>query len=451
MEPSPAGYSVLRPVARFLIGLFYRRVDVVGIENVPKEGPLIVAANHHNSLVDPMLLVAVIPRHLRTLANAPLFHHPLVGPFLRLMGGLPVHRRQEAGDDPAKNAQLFAATTATLRAGGAILIFPEGRTQPEPVLLELRTGAARMLLAAEGPEGPRVTLLPVGLVFQEPGTFREARALVKIGAPIDTSDPATSGDQAARVLTGRLRQALGAQIIEAIDRHTLFLLGVAEEVWSLEAGGVPQEGVMRVAWMQGATRAYAWLLEHEPARTQALLGGLEAYSKELREVGLSSAQLDNAYPASVVVRFVLREGFALFVGTPLALVGVAVHWIPYQATGAVVKRLQRTDEEEATDKIFAGLVLFPIAWLLELALAYALGGRLAALVVALSLLPLGFFAIAWRDRLGHVAREAQAFLQFLRDRGVAGRLREKRRALGAELTALSALAISEPLSAREAK
>ena len=95
-----------------------------------------------------MLLIATLDRPLRVLANAPLFRHPLIGPFLRLIGGLPVHRRKEAGDDPNKNAALFAATTAALRAGGAIAIFPEGRTQPEPALQEVRTGTARMLLAA---------------------------------------------------------------------------------------------------------------------------------------------------------------------------------------------------------------------------------------------------------------------------------------------------------------
>jgi len=143
--PGSVGYALVRGLVQFLLGLFYRRIEVVGAEHVPPVGPLILAANHHNSLVDAMLLLAIIPRRLRTLANAPLFRHPLIGPFLRLVGALPVHRRQEAGDDPARNTELFDATTVTLRAGGAILIFPEGRTQPEPVLLTLRTGTARML------------------------------------------------------------------------------------------------------------------------------------------------------------------------------------------------------------------------------------------------------------------------------------------------------------------
>ena len=83
-----AAYGLVRTLSRVLLKLFYDRIDVVGAEHVPATGPLIVAANHHNSVVDAMLLLAVIPRRLRTLAKAPLFNHPLIGPFLRLMGAL---------------------------------------------------------------------------------------------------------------------------------------------------------------------------------------------------------------------------------------------------------------------------------------------------------------------------------------------------------------------------
>lgn len=223
------GYRLVRALVRFLLNIFYDRIEVVGAENIAADGPLVVAANHHNSVVDAMLLVAVVPRPLRTLANAPLFRHPLIGPFLRAIGALPVHRRQEAGDDPTRNAALFAATTATLHAGGAILIFPEGRTQPEPVLQSLRTGAARMILAAESAP---VTLLPVGLVYEKPGTFRAGRALVLIGVPIATADCVTAESEGAvRMLTDRLAVALRALIVEADDRHTLRLLGLVEELW----------------------------------------------------------------------------------------------------------------------------------------------------------------------------------------------------------------------------
>jgi len=183
MLATAMGYRLVRGFIRLLLWLFYRRVDVVGAERIPSSGPLIIAANHHNSLVDPMLIMATFPRRLTVLANAPLFRHPLVGPFLRAVGGLPVNRRKEAGDDPRKNEAMFATAIAHLRAGGAILIFPEGRTQPVPTLLPLRTGVARLLLGTEAAGGRHgVTLLPVGLVFRMPGTFRVASALIAVGA-----------------------------------------------------------------------------------------------------------------------------------------------------------------------------------------------------------------------------------------------------------------------------
>ena len=104
MDRSP-GYALLRRFARLLVSVFYRRVDVVGLEHVPATGPLILVANHHNALVDPILLLAAIPRRLVPVAKAPLFHHPLIGPFLRLAGAMPAHRRQDAAPEPPRRAR----------------------------------------------------------------------------------------------------------------------------------------------------------------------------------------------------------------------------------------------------------------------------------------------------------------------------------------------------------
>jgi glycerol-3-phosphate O-acyltransferase/dihydroxyacetone phosphate acyltransferase len=441
-----AGYAVVRALTRFLLTLFYARIEIIGSEQVPTTGPLIVAANHHNSIVDAMLLIAVIRRPLRTLANAPLFRHPLIGFFLRLVGALPVHRRQEAGDDPSRNAALFAATTAALRAGGAILIFPEGRTQPEPSLQTLRTGTARMLLAAESetPGHPHVALLPVGLVFHQPGTFRTGRALVLIGSPIATADcldpgHATSG-RAARVLTDRLADALRAQIIEADDRQTLRLLKLVEELWRETDGAPLPDEAARVAWMQGAMRTYRSLLERAPDRVAAFRGELEAFDAESEKAGFAAERLSRTYSFGGVARFALSEAVSLLLGAPFALCGIALHALPYKLTAFAVRLLPHTDEEEATDKIAAGLVLFPLAWLAEGYAVLVVGGRVGLALFLAALLPAGFFALAWRERLDHVKQEARAFVRFLRDRDLPRRLRQRRQTLATELSALVRLA-----------
>jgi glycerol-3-phosphate O-acyltransferase / dihydroxyacetone phosphate acyltransferase len=441
--PTTISYAVVCSLARVLLGLFYERIDVVGAERVPPTGPLIVAANHHNSLVDAMLLLAVVPRRLRTLANAPLFRNPLLGPLLRLLGALPVHRRQEAGDDPARNATLFAATTATLGAGGAILIFPEGRTQPEPVLLTLRTGAARMLLAAEqGSAAASTTLLPVGLVFHEPGTFRTGRALVMIGMPVPAEDAralaaAGSPEEAARLLTERLTEALRAQIVEADDRDTLRLLGLVEELWNEETGTRHGDETARVAWLQRVMGTYRLALVREPSRIAGFRKELEEFTGDMERAGLAARQLSREYSPWVVARHALHEGLSLLLGAPLALLGIAAHVIPYVLTGWAVRWLDRTAEEEATDKIAAGLILYPLAWAAEAWCVLHLCGGVGLGVFLVALLPTGFFALAWRERLDRVGGEARAFVHFLNDRDLPRRLRERRRALATELRALA--------------
>ncbi|HEX3528919.1 MAG TPA: 1-acyl-sn-glycerol-3-phosphate acyltransferase [Thermoanaerobaculia bacterium] len=450
VESGASAYAVMSGFVRFLLALFYRRIDVVGLENVPAGGGLVVAANHHNSVVDAMLLIAKLPRRVRTLANAPLFGHVLIGPFLRLLGALPVHRRQEAGTDPARNADLFAATTATLRAGGAIAIFPEGRTQPEPVLLELRTGAARMLLAAEmaaETEKSSVTFLPVGLVFTAPGTFREGQALVLIGPPIPTADAValarTEPERAARELTDELAAVLRGLIVEADDRLTLRHLRFAEELWRSEGGKVPVDSAGRVAWLRSAMRSYRLLLERAPERVAAFRQRLAELETEVERSGLGLARLDHPVtPARLAGRVAWQTVLLSLLSLP-ALVGIALHIAPYELTGVGVRMLKATDEEEATDKIAIGLLLYPLFWILETWAALHWGGRWAAGALLVMLFPSAFFALSWRDRLVRLRREAHAFVRCLRDRELAARLLEKRRSLAAEIGELGDLVPEE--------
>jgi 1-acyl-sn-glycerol-3-phosphate acyltransferase len=444
----------VRAFVRFLLILFYRRIDVVGVENVPAQGGLVVAANHHNSVVDAMLLIARLPRQVRTLANAPLFGHALIGPFLRLVGALPVHRRQEAGTDPARNTALFAATTATLRGGGAIAIFPEGRTQAEPVLLELRTGAARMLLAAEmateSVSGqPAVTLLPVALVFNAPGTFREGQALVLIGPPVSTANAValvrSEPERAARVLTDELAAALRGLIVEADDRQTLSHLRFAEELWREEGGEVPAEPAGRVAWMRSAMHSYRLLLERAPDQVAAFRQRLVELADDVEHAGLDLSGLAGsatAMPALLAGRAALQAAILLLLA-PLALVGIALHIVPYELTGWGVKRLKATDEEEATDKIAIGLLLFPLFWTLEIWAAWRWGGRWTAIAGLALLFPAAFFTLGWHERLGRLRRDLRAIVCCLRDRGLPARLLERRRGLAAEIRELASLVPEE--------
>jgi 1-acyl-sn-glycerol-3-phosphate acyltransferase len=131
----PAGYRIFRWLARFLAALFYRRVEVVGLERVPLSGPLVEAANHHQGLMDGILLTAARPRRLRPIAKAPLFSYPVIGQIARLAGAIPVHRRQDGGGSAADNQAMFGRAHVLARRRAIMAEF-QGllRLVPEPVL-----------------------------------------------------------------------------------------------------------------------------------------------------------------------------------------------------------------------------------------------------------------------------------------------------------------------------
>ena len=439
------GYRLVRALARLLLSLFYRRIEAPGMDRVPATGPLVVAAHHRNALVDPMLLLATVPRPLRPLAKAPLFRYPLIGTLLRLAGAIPVHRRQDPGSDPARNVEMFRAATTALAEGGAILIFPEGVSQGEPTLMPLKTGAARIVLATAAARGGAtdVTLLPVGLVFHEPGTFRTGWALALAGAPVRlddcVADYTAAPAEAVRRLTDRLAAAVRDLGIEAGDRKILRLLTVARDIWRQEGDRSADDPASEAAWMMRATRVFRYLAPREPRRVEALMQAVERYAMDLDRAGFTGDELRDTYSPGAVRRFAVREGLALLLGLPLTLWGLVNHGVPYRLTALVARLARPAADVEATYKLIAGLVLYPLSWAVEGWLVWRLGGPwLTALIVA-SLAPTGFFALTWWERIGRVRREARSFVQFLAHGDLRRHLATRRRDLMTELIALARL------------
>lgn len=138
--------DVVRPIVGF-IGRVFWRVRHKGLENIPADGGLIIAANHQTYL-DPFWLATPIDRPLRFLAWNVAFDWPVVGKLIEMFGAWPLE--VEKSDPKAIRRSLN-----WLRNGGAVVIFPEGgRGLPDGSMVRFKGGAIRLALEANVPVLP---------------------------------------------------------------------------------------------------------------------------------------------------------------------------------------------------------------------------------------------------------------------------------------------------------
>ena len=214
----------------------YYRVTVAGAR-IPAEGPVLLVANHNNSLVDPALVAATAGRNVRFLAKAPLFSHPLIGWLVRGVGSVPVYRQQ---DDPtlvSQNLDSFRAVHQVLAAGDMVGLFPEGISHSASRLAPLKTGAARMAIGAAAQLQHDFPIIAMGLVFRDRDAFR-SEAHVIIGEPFAWNDLVRDVNDrtTVRALTDRIEQAMRRVSVNLEQWEDEGLVRTAEQVWRAEFG-----------------------------------------------------------------------------------------------------------------------------------------------------------------------------------------------------------------------
>ena len=85
-------YGVLKQITGFIHHLFYRRIFVHGIENIPTDKPVIFAPNHQNALMDPLIILYTTPFQTYFLARADIFKRPMLRKLFTFFKMLPVYR-----------------------------------------------------------------------------------------------------------------------------------------------------------------------------------------------------------------------------------------------------------------------------------------------------------------------------------------------------------------------
>ena len=376
----PVVYRVIVGLVGVVMRLFFRRIEVEGRENVPRDRGGLLVAWHPNGLIDPALIVTQFPGHAVFGARDGLLRWPLLGWAMRAMGTVPIYRPQDnAGQSEAArreaNQKSLDALALAVVDGSYAALFPEGVSHDNPHLSEIRSGAARLALRTlQLAQGERPAIVPVGLHYDRKSLFR-SDVLVTFHRPVDVPDdllePSTGSEsERAGRLTDRIRDALVRVVRPTADWRLHALMHRARALIAAEASA--RDGLERPDTLRERALGFAQVwhgyqerVESHPDEIETLRADLTRYDRRLRALGMDDADLDRpprlASPTLALILIAQVVGVFLLL-PPFLLLGYVANLPVHVTIQALARRFASAEKDTATIKILAGLVLYPIAW-----------------------------------------------------------------------------------------
>ena len=190
--------DVLRPAVHAACRAYFR-LQLRGTRNIPREGALLIVPNHQ-TYADPPLVTIPVRRPVYYMAWSRLFDIPVFNRFIRLLRAFPV-------DIDARDSRATREALRLLKAGAALMIFPEGERTRDGLVQHFKPGAFRLAVALDVPVLP-VTIVggdrawPPGRVLPRP------RRITITYHPLLHAAPARDSREAARDLADRTRATI---------------------------------------------------------------------------------------------------------------------------------------------------------------------------------------------------------------------------------------------------
>ena len=395
--------SLLSPIVRLALWIFFRNIDIRGRHQVPQHRPVVFVANHPNVMLDILLLAASVPAEVpRFLGKSTLLKRRIYAFFFKHLGMIAVSRSQDADAGLGRNQAMLRAACQTLKNGHNLALFPEGLSHADRQVRALKPGAARIALRAIDESDGRadVCIVPVGLAYSDPGLFRSEVA-VHFGAPIEVRPYLDAyrqnRGQGAGALTTRIHQDLvdltwhvedtdletvvedlstvyGGQVIDAVDE-------TIERSRSLRAG-------------QEIIQAVHHFADRDPELVQSFAARLRRYRRKVQYLGLAPQTLsENGENRS------LKHALLAVFCAPLALYGFLNNALPYFLPRLFARPHQQTPEMVGTIKLAVGAIAFPLYYLIRVGVAYSLCSPYYALLYGATLPLSALFALFYSERI----------------------------------------------------
>ena len=337
----------------------FTRFHVIGKENIPHEGAVVFGANHCNTLMDALVLLATSWRKKVFIARGDIFKNPHTAKILKWLRILPIFRiRDGIGAVRDKNGDTIDQAIDVIHDEVPLYLFPEAAHRTKHSLRQLSKGIFHIAIEANkqfGHEKP-VYIVPVGLEYGDYFRFRST-VLVNYGKPINVTEymKEHEGENEA-VIINNLKAMLTERMAELItyipddeDYDAIW------EMTKIKAGKLPITQKMQLERNKRKVKEILEFREKEPEKAKALFEKVNEFTKHRKEEGISvkSAAMRNPLWRT------LQKTICVLIGLPF-FVAAAVVTSPIWIVAAFILNNLKDKAFRNTVNVCVELILHPL-------------------------------------------------------------------------------------------
>ncbi|UPL49011.1 lysophospholipid acyltransferase family protein [Hymenobacter sublimis] len=435
-------YTVMKPLVKVALRVFFRKLEVRHPERLRMRGPLLITSNHPNTLMDPLVAAVNRRQPIAFLAKSTFFKNPISRAIMESGNSIPIYRRQDLDTGAetltpaqleAQNEKAFGRCYDYFDRGGTIMIFPEGTSVSERRLRPLKTGAARIALGAEARHNFTLGLhiLPLGINYFDPQRFR-SDVFMDLAEPIRVADYAEHYRQdpegAADVLTEEIRRRMESRLVITRTDEEDELVTQVERTFGQHLIQDDEETLYdNFQLSQTLLKAVRYFEVLDAGRLGDLREKLHAYHQHLRELRLTDDALETRNNESSRLQRAISAGLRLVLGAPLYLYGAVNNYLPYIIPSVIARRATKDVEFVAPIMLVTGMLTFTLFYLIQCALVHHFTQSWGWTLLYFISLPLsGFYALSYWGNLEERLRRLRVLRLFRQNRPVIEKLLRQR-------------------------
>ncbi|MEZ4988520.1 MAG: 1-acyl-sn-glycerol-3-phosphate acyltransferase [Saprospiraceae bacterium] len=293
-------YAAVRPVARIGLKRYFRRIDLADMENIPRKGAVILAANHPTTFIEPCILACYQDAPLHFMARGDFFKHRIAASLLSGVHIIPIFRLKDGGFEGLKNNYgSFERAFDVLAAGKKLMILAEGRCIHEKRLRPIQKGTARIALGAlDATTIEEVYIVPVGVNYTYADRLR-SDVMIRFGTPIHASEYLATYREAPNQAIVALSDELSARLaqdviaIEQVADEPLVehLLQIYRTQFIPQVNGITHDGRQ----LRGEKQLVANVVALPAVKKEGLRGLCYDYFSRLERMRITDAAFAGKY------------------------------------------------------------------------------------------------------------------------------------------------------------